>query len=216
MLAALFGPAGVRQDGPVFSELEARGRIRGAPVRVVMTMSASRTGTMPFTTLEVEDELDVSVYSGGATWPYPAWEPVSRFQGQRLAGTAMVGAPRALGAAIAQGPIAACLSASGISRLTLGSDAKRDGCATPGVHWVIEGWPLDEPTLRALVDTAVELAVAARTELARGCQPEVAAYRAERAASRATGLKIVAAVVVGVVATTFAVMALVAVAILWR
>jgi len=202
MLTALFGPAGVKQGGAVFTEFEARGPVRGAPVRVVLTMSRTRTGTQPFTTIEVEDELDVSVYSGGAGWPYPPWEPFSRFQGQRLVGTAMAGVPRALLTAITQGPIGERLSANGISRLTLGSDAKRVGCATQGVQWVIEGWPLDEATLRFVVDTAVELALAARHELARGCQPEVAAYRAAREVSRRKGLRVVAAVFGGLLLLT--------------
>lgn len=197
MLASLFGASGVKTGGALFTEYEARGPLHGVPVRVVFEMSRARTGTAPFTTIEVEVDLDLCVYSGGAEWPYPSWEPFSLFQSQRLSGVAMVGAPRGVLLAITHGPISERLTATGISRLTLGSEATRAGCSTQGVQLVIEGWPLDEAALRFIAEAAVEIALTARRELLRGGEQEVSTYRAARARSRGVGLRVLASVLVG-------------------
>lgn len=199
LLASLFGPSAVRTGGAVFTQLEGRGKVRGLTVRVVFSMQRTRTGTAPYTTIHVEEDLDAVVYTGGAGWPYPEHEAFSPFQWERLENTAAVGAPRSLLSRITHGPIGARLAMSGLTRLSIGSEAKRDGCATRGVFLDLEGWPFDDATLRFVVDTAIEIALAARHEAGHR-RAEIAAYESARAADRKKGLKVVAATIAGLAA----------------
>lgn len=200
LMASVFGAEAVRAGGGLFTRLEARGSLHGLRVRAEFAMANTRRSTEPFTTIDVEEELDVTVYKGGAAWPYESWEAHVPFNSTRLANVAAVGAPRALLTTIAQGAIADRLAASGISNLTVGSKALRDGCMTRGVRLVVEGWPMDEAALRFLIDTALAIALEARRAVADGAfsrggrHPEVVADEIARAASRARGLRVVAAV----------------------
>ena len=199
LLASMFGAAGVRTGGAIYTRLEGRGKVRGLTVRVVMSMQRTRTGTAPYTAIHVEEDLDAVVYTGGAGWPYPDHEAFSPFHWEKLENTAAVGAPRSLLSRITHGPIGARLAMSGLARLSIGSEAKRDGCATRGVFLDLEGWPFDEATLRFVVDTAIEIALAARQEGSHRLA-EIAAYESARAADRAKGLRVVAATVAGLAA----------------
>lgn len=212
MLVAVFGPSAVQACGALGMSLEARGMYRGSPMRVHLEMAQTqRAGVQPFTTIEREDDLDVSVFSGGAAWPYPSHEPFVPFAPPGLADQAVAGAPRTLLVAIATGPIAEHLAAGGIERLSLGFDAKRYGCRTRGVHLVVAGWPSCERSLVFLLDTVAELGDEARRALGHagpagyvsgGRHPEVVAYEVARAGSRATGLKIAIFAVVAVTLLT--------------
>lgn len=201
MLAGVFGASGVRSTGSLLSAFEARGLLGGAPVRVeLMRSQTQRSGTQPFAIIEVEDDLDLTVIHGGALWPYPAWEAHSAFRPPRLATRALAGAPRTLLEAITRGPVADRLAASTLSNLSLGMRAQRDGCATRGVRYVVEGWPLDEATLRYLIDTAIELQREARNSLAScaGRHPEVVADEIARSDSRMRGLKVAGVVLIAI------------------
>lgn len=207
-LASVFGVAAVKASGLLFPKIEARGTWRGRSVRVELEMSNTRRSTEPFTTIEVEEDFDVAVYTGGAAWAYPSWEPFALFRAPRLARKAAVGAPRALLPSLIDGVIADRLAASGLCRLSIGSEARRDGCATRGVHLVVEGWPLDPTALHFLLDTVVGIATETRRELSGGVwarggrHPEMVPYEIARQASRKQGLKVVAGIFVALTMIT--------------
>lgn len=217
VLARVFGAHAVHTAGAILPSYEARGTFGGLRVRVELAWSNTRRSTKRFTTIDIEEDLDVALYTGGAHWPYPEWEAFSVFTSERLAEKAAAGAPRALLSKITHGPIADRLAMTGIVKLTAGSQAKREGCATRGVRLVVAEWPNDAG-LRFLIDTALAIATEARREVAagigwRGAQsggrhPEVVADEVARAASRAKGLKVVAGIFAGLSAASAIIAAL--------
>lgn len=215
ILASFFGSS-VTPSGVLFPRIEGRGAWRGARVRVDLETSNTRKSTEPFTIVELEDDLDAIVYTGGAGWAYPAHEPHAAFTAPPLAGKAVVGVPRRLTETIARGPVADRLALASAIRLTIGSEARRQGCATRGVRLVLPGWPMDRAALAFLLDTVLEIGAEARRELAaatlrggHGRHAEVVEYEQRRAKSRAQALQIV-----GVVAAVVSVLTLLASAML--
>lgn len=204
MLVALLGAHAVRASGTLFDRLEGRGVWRGLRVRVELAWHQTRKRVAPYTTIDVEEDLDLTVFTGGSAWRYPSHEGAAAFAAPNLATMALAGAPRALLVRLASGPVSERLAASGLHRLTIGTDAKRIGCATRGVRLELEGWPMDEVSLRYLLDTVAEITAECRRELASagvlargGRHPEVVVYERARAASRARGLQVAAAIGAG-------------------
>ncbi len=219
LLAAVFGPGAARPTGALGASREAAGHFRGAPVRVLFELTRTpRAGTQPFTPVDVEVDLDVAAFSGGAGAPYPGHEAFVVFTPPELRSLAMAGAPRALLASVATGPAAPRLAMTGVELVRIGADALRDGCRTRGARLVVGGWPGDERTLVFLLETALQLADDARRALreAPGRHPEVVAYEAARARSRATGIKIAVAAIAIVVLITGLTVALIVVSVVLR
>lgn len=197
LLAERFGAHAVTHGGTLASWFDARGVHRGARVHVRLEMANTRReGMKPFTTVEVEEDLDVYVEQGSAH-VVSSNVPFLPFAQPALAGRALYGAPASLLARMTNGASAdrlAALQASGryVSEVGVGSAAKRVGCASRGVHLVVGGWPEDGAALAFLLDTVVGIAEDARCELAPALlgrvpgarHPEMLALDAARAEAR--------------------------------
>jgi len=198
VMVAVFGSAAVSSHP---DRLEARGQWRGMRVRMNVATDARDEHTAPFTTIDLEEDIDVAASTTGEGASYVPHEMAIAFAPPSLYTVALVGAPQTLLESIARGPIAHRLAVNGLDHLSIGADAQREGCKTRGVRLVVEGWPTDEATLVRLLDSVVAIGAEAQADLAaRGASrhPEVVAYESARVASRTQqGLAIVAGVVAG-------------------
>lgn len=170
LLAERFGAQAVTEGGTFARFFDARGVHRGARVHVRFEIANTRRdGLQPFTTVQVEDDLDVYVDQGSAH-VVSSNIPFVPFPHAPLAGRALYGAPVSLLARMTGGAterrLATLQASSYLSELAVGAAAARLGCASRGVHLVVSGWPEDSAALGFLLDTVVDIAQDARSELA--------------------------------------------------